>query len=771
MGRFSGEPVEQNQTQTQTSTSRFGGVAADEPSTPKEEPSRKTMTPMQRMGEVGKSALGGFVLGGIAPEATMLAGKGMQLYAPTRIPGVMVEQAGRGMRSARGAEMGMGAVGGMTSEIAGQQAEVRGASPPVVFAAELAGGMVGPEFVKTITSGVKYLGRKLLGLEPVTAMKTVADDLGLDVKTLSPSQKEFIKKQIQDLRGAPPGGQAQETIYDVLKAGSKEITDEAEGRALLAKYRGEQAMTEAERRAEKMRLAEKKTTDIGAAASEEARAARSKIGSEREASDVGRSLRDKIMSVFGAQTESRSAEYLAQKKIRDDIVNQKEAAGQLVNATQEYKDLVQNLKDKLLIGAAAQTQKTAPVTEKGVLDAYRNIYDAVSSRKVAVAFDKKGKPTAFKTFPTSFEALDDVRRRLGDVAFGKEVEGYSAIGADIARKYYADISNIQSKFAGESHDALQGGYEAASRLLDKYRAAAGKKATALDRFDPTRFKTDASSLPSDYFNSKQSVKDLFELTGGDSALVTKAAQDYTARQLRDMNSKQVRNWVNKNNDWLTAPELPGIKQSVESYIKTLERGERIAEKTGKAAKTLASREPTVLSQGERALKAGETEAGAIRSEAEKRVRTILGDASPAKRVREIILGGKESEWKEIAPILSQYREGIDYISDAVKQVIAPEEVGGLIKVTKFREDVAPFLERSGLMQKPQIDKLEADIRTIYNTAAGEEAKLTLIQRAIKNALIGVASTPVGGGVVGTYKSAQDMLNKKGSIESASPRFR
>jgi hypothetical protein len=238
-----------------------------------------------------------------------------------------------------------------------------------------------------------------------------------------------------------------------------------------------------------------------------------------------------------------------------------------------------------------------------------------------------------------------------------------------------------------------------------------------------------------------------------------------------MNSKQVRNWVNKNNDWLTAPELPGIKQSVESYIKTLERGERIAEKTSKAAKTLGSREPTVLREGERALKAGETEAGAIRSEAEKRVRTILGDASPAKRVREIILGGKESEWKEIAPILSQYREGIDYISDAVKQVIAPEEVGGLIKVTKFREDVAPFLERSGLMQKPQIDKLEADIRAIYNTAAGEEAKLTLIQRAIKNALIGVASTPVGGGVVGTYKSAQDMLNKKGSIESTSPRFR
>ena len=459
-------------------------------------------------------------------------------------------------------------------------------------------------------------------------------------------------------------------------------------------------------------------------------------------------------------------------------MKQKESAGQLVKDLPEYQRLIDSLKGKLLLGAEAQKSTTAPVTETGVLNAYRNIYDAVSSRRVQVGIDQFGNPN-YKTFPTSFEALDDVRRRLGDVAFGKEVEGYSAIGADIARKYYADISDIQSKFAGEAHDALQGGYEAASRLLDKYRSAAGKKATALDRFDPTRFKTDASALPSDYFSSKQSVKDLVDLTGGDVGLVTKAAQDFTARQLRDMNSKQVRSWMNKNDDWLTSPELKGVKQNVESYIKTLERGERIAGKTGEAAKILAAREPRILSEGKRAADIAEKEAGAITAEAEKRVKTILGDKSPEARVADIIRGGKVSEWEEVGPILAKSEEGRNAIAGAVRQTIAPEEIGGLITVTDFRKNVGYFLEKSGLMTKPQVEKLEADIRAIYNSTMGEDAKLTFIQRAVKNALVGVASTPVGGGIVsagqGAYnmmqpKSSQDVINRRGAVGSVSPRF-
>jgi hypothetical protein len=435
--------------------------------------------------------------------------------------------------------------------------------------------------------------------------------------------------------------------------------------------------------------------------------------------------------------------------------------------------LVDNLKSKLLIGPEAQKQTTAPVTEKGVLQAYQNIYDAVTARRVQVGVNAEGNPV-YKTFPTSFDALDDVRRRLGDVAFGKEVEGYTAIGSNIAKDFYGKISNIQSKFAGEAHDVLQSEYEAASRLLEKYKSKRGTKATAEDRFDPTRYKTDAASLPNDYFTNQQSVKDLLDLTGGDKALVVKAGSDFAAKQLKDKNLKAVKDWSNKNSDWLSA--LPEVKTKVDAYIKVLERAERISGKTGKAAKILESREPTVLRAGEKAIAAGEKEAGAITAEAADRVKTILGDKNPAARVREIILGGKPSVWQEVGPILAKDPQGKKLITESVLQIMADRAESGLVSsVRAFREDVAPSLKGAGLMSDQQLSALEAQLQAIANSAMGEPAKLSFIQRAIKDALVGVAAQPVGqvaveAGKLVMPKSSKDILNRKGQVGTIQPRF-
>ena len=632
----------------------------------------------------------------------------------------------------------------------------------------MAGGMVGPAFAKTITDAVKYGSRKLLGLEPITALKTVAQDLGLNEAALSPSQRQFIKEQIDRLRGGAPSSASKEQLHDVLKTGATDITKQAERDASAVRAAGQLGITGAERRAEKMRLAGAKTKDIGAAATQKAEAARANIGQEREASDIGASLRDRIVNLFGDIAQKRSAEYTAQKAIRDAAVKEKEVAGQLVKDMPEYDELLTDLRNKLLIGKKAQEQKTAPVTEKGVLQAYQNIYDAVNSRRVVVGIDQNGNP-AYKTFPTSFDALDDVRRRLGDVAFGKDVEGYSAIGSNIAKDFYSKISNLQSKYAGESHDALQSGYEMASRLLDKYKSRAGKQATAADRFDPTRFSTDPASLPNTYFNSKQSVNDLIELTGNDRAFVNQAASDFAARQLRNKDLKGVQRWADANSDWLNA--LPDVKSKVDTYIKAIERGERVAGKSATAAKILEAREPEVIRRGERFASAADKEAEEITKRASDRVKTILGDRNPAARVRDIILGGKPSEWAEVGPLLAQSPNGKTLIADAVNQVMADRATSGLSSaVIKFREDVGPNLKAAGLMSQNQIASLEAQLQSIANSSAGEPAKLTLMQKAIKNAIIGVVAQPVGAGAVGTYKTARDVLNRNNSVGSTSPRF-
>lgn len=734
---------------------------------------KKEKTFGDRATQFGESVVGGYALGAIAPELTEYAGKGISLlrHPYAKIAGKGLQAAGGMMKGQRGTEALMGALSGGTADVAGQAAEISGASSSVVFASELAGGFVGPAFVNTIKKAVSFVSRKLSGLDPVSAVTALAKDLNINEASLSPSQRDFIKKQIEQLRGGAPSSAAQEGVHDVLKTGAANITKEAEGRAAARRAEAGITQKEAEAQAEKMRLAGKKTTQIGAETSAEAKAARATVGTEREASDVGKTLRDKIMGLFGDIAEKRSAEYKAQKALRDTAVAKKEAAGELVKNMPEYKALLSNLRDKLLIGAEAQTQKTAPVTEKGVLQAYQNIYDAVSARRVQVGVNEEGNPI-FKTFPTSFDALDDVRRRLGDVAFGKEVEGYSAIGADIARTYYGKISELQSKFAGESHDALQGGYEMASRLLDKFKSRAGKKTTAADRFDPTRFATDPSSLPNTYFSSQQSVKDLLELTGNDRNFVLKEASDFTARQLRDKNATGVKSWLNSNSDWLTA--LPEVRSKVTSYLQTLERAERVAGKTTKAAQVLESKEPTVLRTGEQAVTAAEKEAGKITAEAEKRAKTILGDSNPARRVREIILGGKPSEWAEVGPILAASSQGKQLIAESVQQIMADRASTGLTSsIVAFREDVAPSLKAAGLMSDGQLSSLEAQLQAIANSAIGEPAKLTMLQRTIKNAIIGAAAPYPGSmifGVAGAGKSLYDVINKKDSPASAAPRF-
>jgi hypothetical protein len=736
------------------------GFVADEQVTPKEEPKKKTFG--ERASEFGESVLGGTLIGAATPEIVQGAGKAVSMipnpYA--KATGYAIDAAGKMLQGARGTEAALGALGGGTGNVAGQIAEVKGATPVGVLAAEMAGGVVGPAFAKTITNVVGYASRKLLGLDPLSAVKSIADDLGINEKTLSPSQREFIKKQIDELRGRAPSSASQERLHDVLKTGATDIVRDAENRAALRKAEGEMTRGSAEAQAEKMRLAGKKTQEIGAQTTEQAKAARATIGTEREASDVGTTLRDKITNLFGDIAEKRSAEYQAQKALRDAEVAKKETAGEFVKHMPEYKGLLQNLRDKLLIGQQAQKQITAPVTEKGVLQAYQNIYDAVSSRRVAVGMNEDGNPI-YKTFPTSFDALDDVRRRLGDVAFGKDVEGYSAIGVDIAKTYYAKISELQSKFAGETHDALQSNYEMASRLLEKFKSRAGKKATAADRFDPTRFNTDPASLPNSYFATKQSVNDLIELTGKDRPFVLKQASDFTARQLRDKNADGVKTWLNKNSDWLK--ELPEVESKVKGYLSTLERAERISGKSGTAAKILEAREPRVLREGERAVTAAEQEAGAIVGDAQKRASTILGDKNPASRITQIILGGKPSEWKEVGPILAQSPNGKQLIAESVRQIMADRAQTGLVSSVKaFREDVAPSLKGAGLMTDSQLSSIEAQLQRIANSSIGEPAKLTAIQNAIKNALLGATAQPVGAGAVGTAKAGKsfyDVLNR------------
>jgi predicted secreted protein len=739
------------------------------PSAPKASTASPEKPFEDRLKDIGGATAFGTAAGAFSPEIAFGAGQVLEKvpYAPVRAAGTAMKAAAPSMTGAKGRSLGMlaGGFGGLTSETAGQAAELFGASPPVAESARIVGGLLPLE---AVTSGTRGVGSLISMVKPgagtaYNVMRSVMQDVG--VANLAGKQRELVMQRIEELRKSPFTTDAQRKIYDSISDSVNKATNLAEAEANLARstagaqasgVRSTAQQVSKEEREKGVRLAatrgeleETKKTLL-----ERAKNGLREVGDATvELSQMGRTLRDRILQRFETGSLERSEAYKQQKALRDQAVAAKEGQGILVESLPEYKTLVQDLRNKLLKGQIAQQQKTAPVTEPGVLKAYQNIYDAVTARRVEVGVNEMGNPV-YKTFPTSFDALDDVRRRLGDVAFGKDVEGYSAIGSNIAKEYYAKISDIQSKFAGDAHDVLQKEYEIASRLLEKFRTKAGAKATAMDRIDPTQFKADAKSLPAALFNSQQSVADAIALTG-DRNLVVQEAKNYVAKNLANMDAKAARNWLTskQNSDWLTA--LPEVRTSANNYVMNLERAEGMAAGAGKVAtrkealERQAGREAgKALDIGEkeagRLVKEGEKAAGAITDAARKEASTILSTAEPAARVQEIITSGDRTLWDRVAPAIAASPNGKQVLEQAIRQVMSDRAQQGVFGAQRFwQTSLKDSLARTGLMPTNKINEISQQLDAIANSALPEQQKLSLFGRTLKNLAVTYVAPQVG----------------------------
>jgi len=747
------------------------------------EPAEKSFD--DRLTDIGVATGFGTVAGAFSPEITFGAGQLLEKvpYKPVKAAGTAMKAAAPSMTGAKGRALGAlsGGFGGLTSETAGQTAEAYGAPPWAAETARFVGGFTPIELVTSAPRAVLSTAGRMMGFPGAGVLKDVMQDVG--VANLAGEQRKLVLQRINELRQSPFATDAQKKIYDTIADSVSKSTNIAEveadlaRRAAEAEARGVRSTAETVSREERERgvklagtraeLEEAKRTLV-----DRAKSGLRQVGDATvELSQMGRTLRDRILSRFETGSLERSDAYKKQKALRDQAVAAKEGQGILVESLPEYKSLVQDLRNKLLIGSTARKQTTAPVTEPGVLKAYRNIYDAVTARRVEIGVNELGNPV-YKTFPTSFDALDDVRRRLGDVAFGKEVEGYSAIGSNIAKEYYAKISDIQSKFAGEAHDVLQSEYEIASRLLEKFRTKAGAKATALDRIDPTQFKADAKSLPGALFNSQQSVADAIALTG-DRNLVVQEARNYVARTIANMDAKAAKNWLTskQNSDWLSA--LPEVRTAANNYVMNLERAEGMAAGAGKVATRKEALERQAGREAGKALEIGEKEAGRLVAEGEKvagkitdaarkEAATILSTAEPAARVQEIITSGDRTLWDRVAPAIAASPNGKQILEQAIRQTMADRAQQGVFGAQRFwQTSLKDSLARTGLMPTNKINEISQQLDAIANSALPEQQKLTLFGRTIKNIIVTYGAPAVG-------TSAYDVITGAGKPTSMQP---
>ena len=724
---------------------------------------------MDRVGDVATSAGIGAVAGAFSPEIAYGAGRVLE-----KVPYTPVQMAGRAMKSASvgmdtGKQRALGFLGGgfsgATGETAGQVAELAGAPAPIAESARILGSLAPIEILTSGARGTAALLRKFSPTAANTSMllRSVMDDVG--AANLAGAKREEVMRRINELRKAPFTTDAQKKLYDVLANDVQTMTGAAAQEARALERSGTREGLEAQRRAKGFAGLSGEVTETKATILQRAKDSLRNLGdATRELSDVGRTLRDRIVARFDEQSLARSNAYLEQKKIRDDAVQAKEGNGILVNSLPEFKTMISDLRSKLLIGQEARKQTTAPVTEKGLLNAYNNIYEAVSGRRVMAGVNEQGNPV-YKTYPSSFEALDAVRRKLGDVAFGKEVAGYEGLTRKVAEDYYIKLSNIQSKYAGEAQDVLQRDYEIASRLIDKFKTKAGAKATAMDRIDATKFASDDKALPNTFFNSRQSVADAIELVG-DAALVERQAADFVAKNLNGKDASTARTWLTskQNSDFLSA--LPNVRRSAESYIANLERAEARAAGATKVEKRLGAEQKQAAREAEKAPELGAREAGKVTQQAEAEAARILGTAEPAARVTDIILSGDRTLWDRVAPAIAAAPNGRQILGESVRQVLADRATQGVFGAMRFYEtSLKDSLLRTGLIGKPEADQISRQLQEIASVSISEPEKLTFMGRLIKNAIVGYAIPRAG---TGTINSIGDVINQRGQINSAAP---
>ena len=653
---------------------------------------------IQRQGDMGKRDFGtsepfidiggaagiGAVLGGASSEILRGAGNvvGSLPYPAARTIGGAMTAAGDVLKAGgRAAPAIAGAISGASSETAGQFAEAAGASPAVAEGARIVGGFGGAGTAEGLGQVLKaYILTPSLSVASKAkkmAMKAIIAKIDTSgVESLSDKERAFVDGVTKELRGG-------EKSDAPLNAVAGAIDNYNADKTLVA------------------------TQGLGNAQSALSSVGRVAPIPPATLSDTGEKLRSVITLRNAKAKEVNDALYKANEAARDQIVSAKEAAGEAINKLPEFKAMVKDLKASLTDGVRSpDVQKTYSHILSQIGASEPNQLDKILTQFGGPAVENK---------PITFQALDDVRRSLGEVFRGKPPEGYAAISASDARKYYAQISEIQKKYAGDAQERLLDDYARGKEGLEPFISARGRKATALDRYDEKQFATDASKLPETYFSSRASVRSLKQLTGDDS-LVNHAATEFINNKLEGATAKQANEFMVKNREWLA--EVPRARQMIEAYATKAAAAERGMLQAQEFAKTVAS-EGAALS----------------------------GKRFPADRVRNLVFSGDPELWKVAGPAIAASPDGKANILASVRQVIADRPVS----VDVFNRTIRPALKTSGLADDAALGIIEKKLADIEQMRLPEKQKLALTKRIALNAMAGYTAGGMARGAVETAK--------------------
>ena len=156
------------------------------------------------------------------------------------------------------------------------------------------------------------------------------------------------------------------------------------------------------------------------------------------------------------------------------------------------------------------------------------------------------------------------------------------------------------------------------------------------------------------------------------------------------------------------------------------------------------------------IAAGEKEAVGIEKQAEAQAKSILSDRNAVARVADMITGKtSETLLPKVAQYIASQPGGRETFVKAVGVALA-DSTPATIKKT-FTDNVRPAVEKSGLMTKAELDRLEGLVDEIDRTVQTKE-KVNRIVKVVNQALIGQVSSRTSGLTQPLYGGLFQMLS-------------
>ena len=635
----------------------------------------------ERISRVGKAGLAGGIVGAGIGAATGLAGGPA---APATVP----------VMAAGG--FGVGAIGGMGSEIAEQASAAFGAGRGTQVVTGIAGGGVaGPAIAKS-AGYLKYLGH----LMP-TRISRIPDAVKrifnpeLDPKILAHRQTGI--QLAREEMGGKKALIGAKTVGEAIEAGvGKRIQSVKE----LAKGREEKLASE---------LKDLRTQHVSTT-NELAHTIDKGTGKAVSPDKLGTSIRTEIEGITDPLYKQRAKDYKIASEQAMTEAKKVESQGQFFGKTPEALE-VKNKWDDIAKNSSEEIAKKIKSVTNDIW------------RKIPVK-DEWGEIVSYKQSHLSAEGIDQIIRRLGE-AGNKQAEGYSALWQNIAGELRKDLTQgIEGKGGFYDWSGLgkaKEGYKTASSALEKYESQ--KASGVLGKQEGIDLsKTDPRQLPKMLFGTEESFKEARSMMGIKKA--SEHAQQYVHNELQGKDVNSIRLWARDHIHLLE--QEPEIRTTVQNQINKISNLQN-------KAQIISSRieDTTGMTRGwsksvDEFAKKWVTEMG---------VEGKGGLPVDHNAVVSSMLQGKftAAQLKATAKYLTDNSVAREAFPKATAHYVSSLPLTGKGNIISEIERISPALEGSGLMSKAEIQSLKDGAEKIIKASKSiPEAKENIYDLAVKS---------------------------------------